>query len=125
VQLGEHAREMTKRRPQPPHYHLRRRVLQALTIVLVADVVGTVLMWLAERDKPRSEIHNVWDAFFFTTVQLLTISSQMRNPVTTPGRIVDIVLELVGVGFVSAIAGSFASFYLNLGEEQRARSTQA
>ena len=101
---------MTKRRPQPPHYHLRRRVLQALTIVLVADVVGTVLMWLAERDKPRSEIHNVWDAFFFTTVQLLTISSQLRNPVTTVGRIVDIFLEIWGVLVVAGTAGAFASF---------------
>lgn len=87
--------------------------------MFVAAALGTVLMWLAERGKSGSEIQNLWDAFFFSTVQLLTISSQMRNPVTTPGRIVDIFLELVGVGFVSAVAGSFASFYLNLGEEQR------
>ena len=37
-----------------------------------------------------SAIHNLWDAFFFTTVQLLTVSSQMPNPLTTGGRIVDI-----------------------------------
>jgi ion channel len=109
---------MTKRKPRAPHHQLRRRVRSALTIVLVADAVGTALMWISDKEKPRSEIHNLWDAFFFSTVQLLTISSQMRNPVTTPGRIVDIFLELVGVGFVSAVAGSFASFYLNLGEEK-------
>jgi voltage-gated potassium channel len=109
---------MTKRQPKRPHHVLRRRVRVSLTVVLVADAIGTVLMWLFERNKLRSEIHDVWDAFFFSTVQLLTISSQMRNPVTTPGRIVDIFLELVGVGFVSAVAGSFASFYLNLGEEE-------
>ncbi|HEV8687024.1 MAG TPA: ion channel [Gaiellaceae bacterium] len=118
MQLHEHALEMTKRRPRRPHRQLRRRVLLALTIVLVVDAVGTVLMSVFESGKPRSEIGNLWDAFFFSTVQLLTISSQMRNPVTTPGRIVDIFLELVGVGFVSAIAGSFASFYLNLGAEE-------
>jgi hypothetical protein len=118
MQLRDHAKEMTKRRPKRPHHQLRRRVRISLTIVFLVDAVGTVLMWLFERDKLRSEIHNLWDAFFFSTVQLLTISSQMRNPVTTPGRIVDIFLELVGVGFVSAIAGSFASFYLNLGEEE-------
>ena len=88
-------------------------MLLALTIVLAVDFVGAVLMWTFEDGKPRSEIGNLWDAFFFSTVQLLTISSQMPNPVTTPGRIVDIALELVGVGFVSAIAGSFASFYLS------------
>lgn len=109
---------MTKRRPRRPHLQFRQRVLLALAVVLVVDAVGTVLMWLFEHGKQRSEIGNLWDAFFFSTVQLLTISSQMRNPVTTPGRIVDIFLELVGVGFVSAVAGSFASFYLNLGQEK-------
>jgi Ion channel len=111
-----------KRRPPRPHHVLRRRLLGALCIVFVAAAVGTVLMWVFERNKPGSDIQNLWDAFFFSTVQLLTISSQMPNPVTTPGRIVDIFLELVGVGFVSAIAGSFASFYLNLGEEQKPSS---
>jgi hypothetical protein len=125
VRLRDHAKEMTKRRPRRPHHQLRRRVRASLTVVLVADVVGTLLMWLSDRDKPRSEIHNLWDAFFFSTVQLLTISSQMRNPVTTPGRIVDMFLELVGVGFVSAVAGSFASFYLNLGEEQKMNAPPA
>ena len=54
-------------------------------------------MWLFENDVGGSEIHNLWDAFFFTTVQLLTVSSQMQNPVTTGGRIVDIVLELTAL----------------------------
>ena len=75
-------------------------------------------MWLFEDDVRRSEIHNLWDAFFFTTVQLLTVSSQMPNPVTTGGRIVDIVLELTALFLVSGIAGAFASFFLHLGAKQ-------
>lgn len=87
-------------------------------LVAVVDAVGTLLMWFFEDDVGRSEIHNLWDAFFFTTVQLLTVSSQMRNPVTTGGRIVDIVLELTALCLVSGIAGVFASFFLNLGGER-------
>ena len=87
-------------------------------LVGVVDAAGTVLMWLFEDDACRSEIHNLWDAFFFTTVQLLTVSSQMPNPVTTGGRIVDIVLEFTALGLVSGIAGVFASFFLSLGREQ-------
>ena len=71
-------------------------------------------MWLFERDTRGSEIHNVWDAFFFSTVQLLTVSSQMRNPVTTGGRIVDIFLELVALVVVTGVAGAFASFFLHM-----------
>ena len=81
-------------------------------LVAFVDAVGTILMWLFENDAGRSEIHNLWDAFFFSTVQLLTVSSQMPNPVTTGGRIVDILLELTALCLVSGIAGVFASFFL-------------
>jgi hypothetical protein len=86
----------------------------ALLAVGFADVVGTVFMWRFEEDAPRSEIHGVWDAFFFSTVQLLTVSSQMRNPVTTGGRIVDIFLELAAIVLVTGVAGAFASFFFHL-----------
>ena len=87
-------------------------------LVGVVDAAGTILMWLFEDDARRSEIHNLWDAFFFSTVQLLTVSSQMRNPVTTGGRIVDIVLEVVAICLVTGIAGAFASFFLEMGAQR-------
>ena len=111
---------LLRRSPPHPHNVLRRRLLEALTLIAIVDAAGTFLMWLFENDVSRSEIHNVWDAFFFTTVQLLTVSSQMPNPVTTGGRIVDIVLELTALFLVSGIAGVFASFFLNLGAEREA-----
>ena len=93
--------------------------------VAIVDAVGSVLMWLFEDDVSRSEIHNLWDAFFFTTVQLLTVSSQMRNPVTTGGRLVDIVLELTALFLVTGIAGAFASFFLHLSSETDEQSASA
>ena len=81
-------------------------------LVAIVDAVGTVLMWLFEDGDGRGQINNLWDAFFFSTVQLLTVSSQMPNPVTAGGRIVDILLELTALCLVSGIAGAFASFFL-------------
>jgi len=83
----------------------------------VVDALGTLLMWVFEDGARRGEIHNLWDAFFFSTVQLLTVSSQMPNPVTTGGRIVDILLEVTALFLVTAVAGAFASFFLHVGEE--------
>jgi hypothetical protein len=108
------------RKPPQAHLKLRRRLKSALVLVGIIDVLGTLLMWLFEDDLRRSEIHNLWDSFFFTTVQLLTVSSQMRNPITTGGRIIDIFLELTALCLVSGIAGVFASFFLNLeADEER------
>lgn len=91
-----------------------------MVVVGIVDVAGTLLMWLFDDDAKRSQIHNLWDALFFSTVQLLTVSSQMPNPVTTGGRIVDIFLELTALCLVTAVAGAFASFFLHLGGEETA-----
>jgi hypothetical protein len=124
VRTHRHLREFLRRRPKTPHRRLRRRLVAALVLVGIVDVICTVLMWVFEDDARRSEIHNLWDAFFFTTVQLLTVSSQMRNPVTTPGRIVDIFLELTALCLVTGIAGAFASFFLDLGSQTDANAEE-
>jgi hypothetical protein len=44
-------------------------------------------------------------------VQILTVSSSLRNPVTHAGQIVDVVLEFWALFVVATVAGSFASFF--------------
>jgi hypothetical protein len=97
-----------------------RRLIARLTIValltLVVDAVGTTLIYLAERNAPHSEITSFGDALFFTTVQLLTVSSQIRNPFTTWGRLVDVGLEIWGVLVVAGSTGAAAAFFLQADE---------
>jgi len=119
VESAAHAKLLFRRSPPRPHHVLRGRLATAFVVVVVVDVVGTVLIWAFERDAGRGEIQSLWDAFFFTTTQLLTVSSSLPNPVTTGGRIVDIVLELTGLGLVSGIAGAFASFFFHVGAERK------
>lgn len=93
------------------HRRVVARLLLVLIATLVVDVVGTVLVFLLERHAKNGDIHNLFDAFFFTTVQLLTVSSQIRNPLTTAGRVVDIFLEIWAVIVVAGSAGAIASFF--------------
>ena len=44
-------------------------------------------------------------------MQLLTISSQLRNPVTSAGKVLDVALEAWAIFVVTAVAGSFAAFF--------------
>jgi hypothetical protein len=122
VAVTRHLRPFVRRTPPHPHAKLRGRLAAALVLVAIVDAVGTLLMWLFEADAGRGQIDNLWDAFFFSTVQLLTVSSQMPNPVTTGGRIVDIGLEMTALCLVSGIAGAFASFFLHLDRPEGARS---
>ena len=93
------------------HRRLVARLVVAVTLTLVVDAVGATLTWLFERGAKGTEIHEFGDALFFSTVQLLTVSSQIRNPLTPPGRIVDVVLEIWAIFVVTAVAGSFAAFF--------------
>jgi len=95
---------------QVHHRRLVARLLLILIGTVIVDLVGTVLIFVAERHARGTDIHTLGNAFFFTTVQLLTVSSQIRNPFTTIGRAVDIGLELWAVLVVAGSAGAFAAF---------------
>jgi hypothetical protein len=93
------------------HRILVSRLLLVLVLTAAIDVVGTVVEYFLERGVRGGDIHSFGDAAFFTTVQLLTVSSQIRNPLTTWGRVVDVALEIWAVIVVAGSAGAIASFF--------------
>jgi hypothetical protein len=95
------------------HRRLLARVTLAFCLSVVVDAVCASLMWSYESGVKGSDIHGFGDALFFSTVQILTVSSSLKNPVTNAGQIVDVVLELWAVFVVTAVAGSFASFFMS------------
>jgi len=101
------------------HRRLVARLLLVFAVTVVLDVVGAVAMFLLERHARGTEVKSFWDAFFFSTVQLLTVSSQIKNPVTGWGRVVDVGLELWAVIAVAGSAGAVASFFQSAPAEPR------
>jgi hypothetical protein len=93
------------------HRRLLARLIIALGLSLLVFAVGTVLIWQFESGKSGGDINGLGDAAFFTCVQLLTVSSSIQNPLTTAGKIVDVALEMWAIFVVTAVAGSFASFF--------------
>jgi hypothetical protein len=93
------------------HRRLLARIVIAFCLSVLVDFVCAVLMWRFEAGLKGSEIHGFGDALFFSTVQILTVSSPLKNPVTHAGRVVDVVLEIWAIFVVTAVAGSFASFF--------------
>ena len=93
------------------HRRLVSRLLLVLIFTAVVDVIGTILIYSFERHVKQTDIHSFFDAFFFTTVQLLTVSSQIKNPLTSAGRVVDLFLEIWAVLVVAGSAGAIATFF--------------
>jgi hypothetical protein len=97
---------------RPHHRRLVARLLVALSLTLLVDVVGALLVFAFEPHGGKSDIHDLGDALFFSTVQLLTVSSQIKNPLTAAGRVVDIGLEVWALVVVTGVAGAFAAFFM-------------
>jgi hypothetical protein len=107
--VGEEARRLVMWGER--HRRLLARILIAVGLSVVVDLVCATLMWSFESGVKGSDIHNFGDALFFSTVQILTVSSSAKNPVTGAGHVVDVVLEFWAIFVVTAVAGSFASFF--------------
>jgi hypothetical protein len=93
------------------HRRLFARILIAIGLTAVVDLVGSILIWHWERGLEGSDIHGFGDAVFFVTVQVLTVSSAFKNPLTADGKILDVFLEVWAIFVITAVAGSFSAFF--------------
>jgi hypothetical protein len=107
--IGEELKRLTTWEER--HRRLLARLLLVLALTLLLDAIGSVLIWVTEHGVKDGDIHSFGDAVFFTTVQLLTVSSQIKNPLTAGGRVIDIFLEVWAVIAVAGSAGAIATFF--------------
>jgi hypothetical protein len=92
------------------HAHLRRRLLTIFLATMFFAVICTLVVYLTERHARGTEIHNVFDAFLFSTSQLLTASS-VANPRTEFGKILELFFDIYAITVVATVAGSFGAFF--------------
>jgi hypothetical protein len=108
---------MTARGETPAHADLRSRVAGVTVVSVAFDLIAGCLAWALEHG--HGEITTFGNALFWTTTQLLTISSQFPNPLTTGGKMLDVVLQLYAIVVVTSVAGAFASFFHRRSLERR------
>jgi hypothetical protein len=98
-----------------------RRLRDHLTVIVLAtlgvDLVCAFIALLAERRSPETEVKTFGGAFFWTSTQLLTVSSSLNNPISTGGRILDIFMEIWAITVVATLAGAMGSFLQKRGAE--------
>jgi hypothetical protein len=108
----------------PAHQHLRSRIAFAFLATLAFDAGASLLIFVFERHASGTKITNIGDALFWTSTQLLTVSSQLPNPISTPARVLDIFLQAWAISVVAILAGSFGAFFHRRGLERDASEAQ-
>jgi len=127
VPLRSHAREAydVLNASTPTHRRFRGHLGTIILTTFVVDVICTVVAFAFECNAPHTDIHTLGDAAFWVSTQLLTVSSSLRNPVTTGGQVLDVVMEIYAITVVAALAGSFGGFLAKRGQEQDAERRAA
>lgn len=102
----------------PTHEHLRSRLVFVFVATVVLDLVASVLILGFERNADGTKITNLGDSLFWTSTQLLTVSSQLPNPISTAARVLDVFLQAYAISVVAILAGSFGAFFHRRGIER-------
>jgi len=118
--LGALLREVydVARARTPTHRHLRDRVAAIALLSIIVNLVCALLALLLERHAPQTQVRTYGSALFWTSTQLLTVSSSIQNPITDGARVLDVVMELYAVTVVTSLAGCFGAFFHRRGRER-------
>jgi voltage-gated potassium channel len=93
----------------------RRAQSTLLTAVLAAIVmleIGAVLILDAESASTQANIHTGIDALWWNIVTLATVGYGDKYPVTTAGRVIGVIVIVVGVGLFSALTSFLAQWFI-------------
>jgi hypothetical protein len=85
----------------------RTRIARLALVSVGFDLAAAVAAFFSEKGAAHA-FATLPDAFFWTTTQLLTVSSQLPNPERPLTKALDVVLELYAIVVVTSLAATFA-----------------
>ncbi len=125
--LGQTAAEVRDvvRGGTPTHTRLRDRLVAIALTTVGFDLVCAVLGFLFEHHQKQTQIKSLGSALFWTSTQMLTVSSNIQNPISFPGRVLDVVMEIYAITVIGSMAGALGAFLVKRGEELDAAAKPA
>ncbi|HEY6671957.1 MAG TPA: hypothetical protein VIZ91_05610 [Solirubrobacterales bacterium] len=107
------------RNPRTPKELLVARLTLVTLVVIAIDLVAAFGFYLLERHASGSEVTNYEQSFFWTTSQPTSVSSSIRNPITTAGHFLAIGLDVIAVGVVTVLVATIVQ-HLHIVSPRRA-----
>ncbi len=89
----------------------------AITAVFVS-YIAAVQITISERSVEGSDIKTFSDGLWWAVTTVTTVGYGDRFPTTTEGRILAVMLMLVGISLVGVITASVASWFVRLSQEE-------
>ncbi len=99
------------------HARLRDRLVGIALATIGIDLICGVLAFVFEHHAKQTQLTSFGSALFWTSTQLLTVSSSILNPISTPGRLLDVAMEAYAITVIAGLAGSVGAFLVKRGHE--------
>jgi hypothetical protein len=99
------------------HRRLRDHLTAIVFATIGVDLLCALAAFLLERHAAETEIKTFGSALFWTSTQLLTVSSNVKNPISAGGRVLDVFMEIWAITVIATLAGAIGSFLQKRGEE--------
>jgi voltage-gated potassium channel len=87
-------------------------LLAASFLVMLVLEVGSILVVGAERGAPNANITTGGDALWWAVVTIATVGYGDKYPVTAAGRLIGVLMIIVGVGLFGIFTGYLARMFL-------------
>jgi voltage-gated potassium channel len=97
--------------------HRRFHYVVLITAVIIS--LGALAIFGVEHGH-NPAITSIGDAFWWAIVTATTVGYGDISPATTEGRLIAVALMLVGIGFISILTATVASFFFDQEKEDRA-----
>lgn len=83
------------------------------SIVIIVVFVSAFLVWQVEKDAEGATITSLRTAFWWAVVTTTTVGYGDYTPVTPIGRLIAMVVMMVGIGLIGTISATVASWFIN------------
>lgn len=123
-QMAGEVRDVARARTAT-HGRLRDRLVGVLLATLGVDLICAVLALVFEHHEKQTQVTSFGSAIFWTSTQLLTVSSSIQNPISTAGRILDVGMEIYAITVIATLAGSIGAFLVKRGHELEEEAKRA
>jgi hypothetical protein len=109
--------EAVLRASTPTHRRYRDHLTVIALVTVGVDLLCAVLAYFLERHAAQTEISTLGSAAFWTTTQLLTVSSSIKDPISFGARVLDVFMETYAITVIAALAGATGAFIQKRGLE--------
>jgi len=93
----------------------------AFRFVALATALLMVIAGVAQAELDHGDFHSYWDGIWWAICTVTTVGYGDLYPTTTGGRVIAILLMIVGIGFVSVLTAAIASRFVKVDSDEESK----